>query len=97
FEYDRNWYLYYGLRLQIKDINTESNSYELLKKKLISNDYKFSDWWLGWKSIKADEKDINFTDMDPDLVYILMDEDKLNDLIKKITKEVKDFIHIIVD
>ena len=97
FEYDRNWYLYYGLRLQIKDINTESKSYELLKNKLVSNDYKFSDWWFGWKSIKADEKDINFTDMNPDLVYILMDEYRLNDLIQKIAKEVENFIHIIVD
>ena len=97
FEYGRNWYLYYGLRLQIKNINTESKSYELLKNKLISNDYKFSDWWFGWKSIKANEKDINFTDMDPDLVYILMDDNKLNNLIKKITKEVEDFIHIIID
>mgnify|MGYP000578994644 FL=1 len=97
FEYDRNWYLYYGLRLQIKNINTESKSYELLKNKLISSDYKFSDWWFGWKSIKANEKDINFTDMDPDLVCILMDDDRLDDLIKKITKDVENFIHIIVD
>ncbi len=97
FEYDRNWYLYYGLRLQIKNINTESKSYELLKNKLISSDYKFSDWWFGWKSIKANEKDINFTDMDPDLVCILMDDDKLDNLIKKITEKVEAFIHIIVD
>ena len=97
FEYDRNWYLYYGLRLQIKNINTESKSYELLKNNLRKSDFKFSDWWLGWKSIKADEKDINFTDMDPDLVDILMDNDKLNALIQKITEEVKGFIHIIVD
>lgn len=97
FEYDRNWYLYYGLRLGIKNINTESKSYELLKNKLISKDYKFSDWWFGWKSVKANEKDINFTDMDPDLVNILMDYDRLDDLIKKITKEVENFIHIIVD
>ena len=97
FEYDRNWHLYYGLRLGIKNINTESKSYELLKNKLISKDYKFSDWWFGWKSVKANEKDINFTDMNPDLVDILMDNDKLNDLIKNITTEVEDFIHIIVD
>ena len=97
FEYDRNWYLYYGLRLQIKNINTESKSYELLKNKLISSDYKFSDWWFGWKSIKANEKDINFTDMDPDLVCILMDDDRLDNLIKKITEKVEAFIHIIVD
>lgn len=97
FEYDRNWYLYYGLRLQIKNINTESKSYELLKNKLISSDYKFSDWWFGWKSIKANEKDINFTDMDPDIVYILMDDDRLDNLIKKIAEKVEAFIHIIVD
>ncbi len=35
--------------------------------------------------------------MDPDLVYILMDNDKLDKLIKKITEEVKGFVHIIVD
>ena len=97
FEYDRNWYLYYGLRLQIKNINTESKSYELLKNKLISSDYKFSDWRFGWKSIKANEKDINFTDMDPDLVCILMDDDRLDNLIKKITEKVEAFIHLIVD
>ena len=43
------------------------------------------------------EKKYDFFNMDHDLVYILMDNGKLDDLIQKITKEVEEFIHIIVD
>ncbi|WP_311480950.1 PD-(D/E)XK nuclease family protein [uncultured Anaerococcus sp.] len=97
-EYNKSDSLFYGLTFQAPGVNIDKlKSASELKNKLASCDYKFSNWWFGWKYLKVNEKYFDFINMDPDLVNILMDEDKLNDLIKKITTEVETFIHIILD
>ena len=97
-EYNKSDSLFYGLTLQAPGVNKDKlKSASELRNKLEPHDYKFSDWWFGWKYLKVNEKYFDFINMDPDLVYILMDNDKLDKLIKKITEEVKGFVHIIVD
>lgn len=97
-EYNKSESLFYGLTNQAPGVNIDKLKLASeLKNKLMSYGYKFSAWWFGWKYLKINEKYFDFIDMDPDLVYVLMDDNKLDNLIKKITKEVEDFIHIIVD
>ena len=97
-EYNKSDSLFYGLTFQAPGVNKDKlKSAVELKNRLESYDYKSSTGWFTWKYLKVNEKYFDFINMDPDLVYILMDDDKLNDLIKKITKEVEAFVHIIVD
>lgn len=97
-EYNKSDSLFYGLTFQAPGVNIDKlKSASELKNKLASYDYKSSTGWFTWKYLKVNEKYFNFINMDPDIVYILMNNDELNDLIKKITKEVETFIHIILD
>lgn len=97
-EYNKCDSLFYGLTFQAPGVNKDKLKSAIeLKKKLESYDYKSSTWWFTWKYLKVSEKYFDFMNMDSDLVRILMDDNKLNDLIKKITKEVEDFVHIIID
>lgn len=97
-EYNKYDSLFYGITFQEPGVNKDKLKAAIeLKKKLESYNYKSSTGWFTWKYLKVNEKYFDFMNMDPDLVYILMDENKLNDLIKKITKEVEDFVHIIID
>ncbi|BAG07744.1 PD-(D/E)XK nuclease family protein [Finegoldia magna] len=97
-EYNKYDSLFYGLTFQAPGVNKDKLKSAIeLKKKLESYDYKSSTGWFTWKYLKVNEKYFNFMNMDPDIVYILMNNDELNDLIKKITKEVETFIHIILD
>lgn len=97
-EYNKSDSLFYGLTFQAPGVNTDKlKSASELKKKLESYDYKLSTGWFTWKFLMFNDKKYDFFNMDHDLVYILMDNGKLDDLIQKITKEVEEFIHIIVD
>ena len=97
-EYNKCDSLFYGLTFQAPGVNKDKLKSAIeLKKKLESYDYKSSTWWFTWKYLKVSEKYFDFMNMDSDLVRILMDDNRLDDLIKKITKEVENFIHIIVD
>ena len=76
-EYNKSDSLFYGLTFQAPGVNIDKlKSASELKNKLASYDYKFSNWWFGWKYLKVNEKYFDFINMDPDLVNILMDEDK---------------------
>ena len=97
-EYNKSDSLFYGLTFQAPGVDKDRLKLASeLKCKLESYDYKSSSGWFTWKYLKVNEKYFDFINMDPDLVDILMDNDKLNALIQKITEEVKGFIHIIVD
>lgn len=97
-EYNKYDSLFYGLTFQAPGVDKERlKSASELKNKLESYDYKSSPGWFTWKYLKVNEKYFDFINMDPDLVPILMDNDKLNALIQKITEEVEGFIRIIVD
>nr|WP_075574659.1 PD-(D/E)XK nuclease family protein [Ezakiella massiliensis] len=97
-EYNKGESLFYGITKQAPGVNIDKLETDGdLKKKLESHDYKSSTGWFTWKYLMFNDKKYDFFNMDPDLVNILMDYDRLDDLIKKITKEVENFIHIIVD
>ncbi len=97
-EYNKGESLFYGITKQAPGVNIDKLETDGdLKKKLESHDYKSSTGWFTWKYFMFNDKKYDFFNMDPDLVNILMDYDRLDDLIKKITKEVENFIHIIVD
>lgn len=94
-EYSRNSGLYYGLRLKIKPINTDSKAYTNLKDKLVDNNFQFTDWWLGWKYLYFNNNVIRFNFKDHDFVEVLMDDEKIDELINNISEEINEFIKLI--
>lgn len=94
-EYSRNSGLYYGLRLKIKPINTDSKAYTNLKDKLVDNNFQFTDWWLGWKYLYFNNNVIRFNFKDHDFVEVLMDDEKIDELINNIGEKIYEFIKLI--
>ena len=94
-EYSRYSGLYYGLRLNIEPINTGSKAYETLYKKLDANNFEFTKLWLGWKYLYFNNNVIRFNFKDHDFVEVLMDDEKIDELINNISEEINEFIKLI--
>lgn len=96
-EYNKSDGVFYGLKkFEEKKLDENSEEYKIFSDKFKPYEFKTSPWWFVWKYINLNGKRFNFLNMDKDLSYLLLDENKLNSFIKSVTSEIKSFIDLII-
>lgn len=95
--------LYWGFR--IIDVNGNSNNNsnnnlkdDYLKDILDRKGFVRTDWWLGWKYLYLEgETTINFRSLDSKLAAVLNDNENLEKLVEKLSKDIKKDLDSIKD
>lgn len=96
-EYNKSDGVFYGLKkFEEKKLDENSEEYKIFSDKFKPYEFKTSPWWFVWKYINLNGKRFNFLNMDKDLSYLLLDENKLDSFIKSVTSEIKSFIDLII-
>ena len=96
-EYNKSDGVFYGLKkFDEKKLDENSEEYKIFSDKFKPYEFKTSPWWFVWKYINLNGKRFNFLNMDKDLSYLLLDENKLDSFIKSVTSEIKSFIDLII-
>ena len=96
-EYNKSDGVFYGLKkFEEKKLDDNSEEYKIFSDKFKPYEFKTSPWWFVWKYINLNGKRFNFLNMDKDLSYLLLDENKLDSFIKSVTSEIKSFIDLII-
>ena len=96
-EYNKSDGVFYGLKkFEEKKLDENSEEYKIFSGKFKPYEFKTSPWWFVWKYINLNGKRFNFLNMDKDLSYLLLDENKLDSFIKSVTSEIKSFIDLII-
>lgn len=96
-EYNKSDGVFYGLKkLEEKKLDENPDDYKIFSEKFRPKEFNTSGWWFVWKYINLNGKRFNFLNMDKDLSYLLLDENKLDSFIKSVTSEIKSFIDLII-
>lgn len=97
-EYNKSDGVFYGLKkFEEKKLDENSEEYKIFSDKFKPYEFKTSPWWFVWKYINLNGKRFNFLNMDKDLSYLLLDENKLDSFIKSVTSEIELFINLIIE